>query len=97
MDSYNEVTAVTNSQERSAARQSETVPLSIVEYRPWSSSLECLAKNAATTVKLIYLDGDKRLSLQFHGNLAEYWKQIKGPIKVKLEDEERDLQTNESY
>ena len=99
MGSYIEVTLVTNSQQRSAIRQSESVPLSIVEHRPWSSSLKCFAKNAATTtttVKLIYLDGDKRLSLQFRNNLAEYWKQIKGPIKVKLEDEKRDLQTNES-
>jgi mannose-6-phosphate isomerase len=55
-----------------------------------------LAKNVATTVTLIHLEGGKRHYLQFHYNRAEYWKVIKGPIKVKLEDEERLLQTNES-
>lgn len=65
------------------------------EKRPWGS-FERYTLNEACTVKLVYLDGDKRLSKQFHNNRSEFWKVIKGPVKVLLGNETMTLQVGES-
>jgi mannose-1-phosphate guanylyltransferase len=68
----------------------------IVESRPWGH-FERFTLNEKCTVKLIYLDGGKRLSLQYHNNRAEFWKVVKGPVKVQIgNDTIRVLQTGES-
>jgi mannose-6-phosphate isomerase-like protein (cupin superfamily) len=69
--------------------------VAIEERRPWGR-FERFTLNEQCTVKLVYLDGDKRLSLQYHSNRSEFWKVIKGPIKVQLGDSTRTLQTGES-
>jgi mannose-1-phosphate guanylyltransferase len=45
---------------------------------------------------MVYLDGDKRLSLQYHDNRSEFWKVIKGPVKVQLKEDVKTLQTGDS-
>jgi len=68
----------------------------IIESRPWGH-FERFTLNEKCTVKLVYLDGDKRLSLQYHNNRAEFWKVVKGPVKVQLgKDTIKVLQTGES-
>jgi mannose-6-phosphate isomerase-like protein (cupin superfamily) len=69
--------------------------VAIVEKRPWGR-FERFTLNEQCTVKLVYLDGDKRLSLQYHNNRSEFWKVIKGPIKVQLGNDTKTLQTGES-
>jgi mannose-1-phosphate guanylyltransferase len=69
--------------------------LTVVEQRPWGK-FERFTLNEKCTVKLVYLDGDKRLSLQYHDKRSEFWKVIKGPIKVQLDKETRVLQTGET-
>lgn len=69
--------------------------LTIVEKRPWGS-FERFTLNEPSTVKLVYLDGDKRLSLQYHNNRSEFWKVIKGPVKVQLGNDTKTLQTGET-
>jgi mannose-6-phosphate isomerase-like protein (cupin superfamily) len=69
--------------------------VTLVEKRPWGS-FERFTLNEISTVKLVYLEGDKRLSLQYHNNRSEYWKVIKGPVKVQLGEETRTLQSGES-
>jgi mannose-1-phosphate guanylyltransferase len=74
--------------------------LVIVEKRPWGH-FERFTLNEPCTVKLVYVDGDKRLSLQYHDNRSEFWKVVKGPVKVQLgrsKDalETKTLQTGES-
>jgi mannose-1-phosphate guanylyltransferase len=69
--------------------------VAIVEKRPWGR-FERFTLNEQCTVKLVYLDGDKRLSLQYHNNRSEFWKIIKGPVKVQLGNETKTLQTEES-
>jgi mannose-6-phosphate isomerase len=69
--------------------------VSKVEERPWGR-FERFTQNEASTVKLIYLDGDKRLSLQYHNRRKEFWKVIKGQIRVQLDKETRTLNTGES-
>jgi mannose-6-phosphate isomerase-like protein (cupin superfamily) len=65
------------------------------ESRPWGH-FERFTLNESCTVKLIHLDYDKRLSLQYHNNRSEFWKVVKGPIKVQIGDETRVLQTGET-
>jgi len=65
------------------------------EKRPWGH-FERFTLNEPCTVKLVYLDGDKRLSLQYHNNRAEFWKVVKGPVKVQLGDDVKLLQTGET-
>ena len=45
---------------------------------------------------MVYLDGDKRLSLQYHTSRTEFWKVVKGPVKVQLGEEVKVLQTGDS-
>jgi len=53
------------------------------EMRPWGR-YERFTLNELSTVKLVYLDGDKRLSLQYHDKRTEFWKVIKGPVRVQI-------------
>ena len=67
----------------------------ITEKRPWGH-FERYTLNEQSTVKMVYLDGDKRLSLQYHSNRSEFWKVIKGPVKVQLDKDIKILQTGDS-
>lgn len=67
----------------------------IAERRPWGH-FERFTLNETCTVKLVYVDADKRLSLQYHNNRSEFWKVIKGPIKVQIGEEIKTLQTGET-
>jgi len=67
----------------------------ITETRPWGR-FERFTLNERCTVKLVYLDGDKRLSLQYHEKRSEFWKVVKGPVKVQVGNDTRTLQTGES-
>lgn len=55
----------------------------VVESRPWGK-FERFTLNEPSTVKLVYLNRDKRLSLQYHDNRTEFWKVVKGPVKVQI-------------
>ena len=67
----------------------------ISENRPWGR-FERFTLNELSTVKLVYLDGGKRLSLQYHNNRSEFWKIIKGPVKVQINNDTKTLKTGES-
>jgi mannose-6-phosphate isomerase-like protein (cupin superfamily) len=67
----------------------------ISEKRPWGH-FERFTLNERCTVKLVYVDGDKRLSLQYHNNRSEFWKVVSGPAKVQLGNEIKVLQTGET-
>ena len=69
--------------------------MTIKEERPWGR-FERFTLNEKSTVKLVYLSGDKRLSLQYHDNRSEFWKVIKGPVKVRIGDDTKTLETGES-
>ncbi|AIF82362.1 mannose-6-phosphate isomerase, type 2 [Candidatus Nitrososphaera evergladensis SR1] len=65
------------------------------ETRPWGH-FERFTLNEPCTVKLVYVDGDKRLSLQYHNNRSEFWKVVKGPVKVQIGEEKKLLQTGDT-
>ena len=64
----------------------------VEEKRPWGK-FERFTLNEPCTVKLVYVDGDKRLSLQYHNNRSEFWKVVKGPVKVQIGKSEDALDT----
>jgi mannose-1-phosphate guanylyltransferase len=55
------------------------------EDRPWGR-FEKFHENQPCTVKLIYINLNSRLSLQYHKERWEFWKIIKGTAQVELED-----------
>ena len=65
------------------------------EERPWGR-FERFTLNEASTVKLVYVQGGKRLSLQYHNHRTEFWKVVKGPVTVQIGKEARILMTGNS-
>ena len=66
-----------------------------MEKRPWGR-FELFTLNEPCTVKLVYVDSDKRLSLQYHNNRSEFWKVVKGPVKVQIGNETKTLQEGDT-
>jgi mannose-1-phosphate guanylyltransferase len=65
------------------------------EDRPWGS-FEKFHENQQCTVKLIYVNANSRLSLQYHNERWEFWKIVKGIAEVQLEDKLITLKESES-
>jgi mannose-1-phosphate guanylyltransferase len=55
------------------------------EDRPWGG-FEKFHENKPCTVKLIYINPDSRLSLQYHKQRWEFWKVVRGVAEVELEE-----------
>jgi mannose-6-phosphate isomerase len=54
------------------------------ESRPWGR-FEKFHENKFCTVKLIYVNANSRLSLQYHKKRSEFWKVIKGTAMVEID------------
>ena len=54
------------------------------EIRPWGR-FEKFHENKSCTVKLIYVNANSRLSLQYHKERSEFWKVIKGTAVVEID------------
>jgi mannose-6-phosphate isomerase len=65
------------------------------ENRPWGK-FEKFHENKACTVKLIYVNANSRLSLQYHKKRSEFWKVIKGTAMVELDEKTVTLQEGET-
>ncbi len=68
------------------------MPDTMIETRPWGH-FERFTLNEKCTVKLIYVDKDKRLSLQYHNNRTEFWKIVNGPVKIQIGKTKDSLET----
>ena len=55
------------------------------EIRPWGR-FEKFHENKSCTVKLIYVNANSRLSLQYHKKRSEFWKVIKGTAMVEVDE-----------
>ena len=55
------------------------------ESRPWGR-FEKFHENKSCTVKLIYVNANSRLSLQYHKKRSEFWKVIKGTAMVEVNE-----------
>jgi mannose-1-phosphate guanylyltransferase len=67
-----------------------------VEDRPWGK-FEKYIENEKCTVKILYLKPNSQLSMQYHTKRDEWWKVIKGSIKIHVNDEEFGLKENDSF
>jgi mannose-6-phosphate isomerase len=54
------------------------------EDRPWGR-FEKFHENKKSTVKLIYITPNHRLSLQYHTRRNEFWRIIKGTAEVEID------------
>jgi mannose-6-phosphate isomerase len=54
------------------------------EIRPWGR-FEKFHENKSCTIKLIYVNANSRLSLQYHKKRSEFWKVIKGTAVVEID------------
>jgi mannose-6-phosphate isomerase len=54
------------------------------EERPWGR-FEKFHENKPSTIKLIHINANSRLSLQYHKKRSEFWKVIKGTAMVELD------------
>ena len=64
-----------------------------IVQKPWGE-FETLIENSKCTVKVLYLDGGHRTSLQYHKKRVEYHKLISGTCKLQLGKQMILLQTN---
>jgi mannose-6-phosphate isomerase len=55
------------------------------ESRPWGR-FEKFHENKSCTVKLIYVNANSRLSLQYHKKRSEFWKVIEGTAMVEIDE-----------
>jgi mannose-6-phosphate isomerase len=55
------------------------------ESRPWGR-FDKFHENKSCTVKLIYVNANSRLSLQYHKKRSEFWKVIKGTAMVEIDE-----------
>ena len=67
-----------------------------VEDRPWGK-FERYIENEKCTVKILYLKSNSQTSLQYHSKRDEWWKVIKGAIKIHVNDNEYQLTENDSF
>jgi mannose-1-phosphate guanylyltransferase len=65
------------------------------ERRPWGK-FEKFHENKPCTVKLIHVDPNSRLSLQYHTNRSEFWQVVKGTATVDLDGENYILNEGDS-
>ena len=65
------------------------------ENRPWGK-FEKFHENKSCTVKLIYVNANSRLSLQYHKKRSEFWKVIKGTAMVEIDERTVTLQEGET-
>jgi mannose-6-phosphate isomerase-like protein (cupin superfamily) len=65
------------------------------ESRPWGK-FEKFNENKPCTVKLIYVNANSRLSLQYHNKRSEFWKVMKGTAMVELDDRTKILTEGET-
>jgi mannose-1-phosphate guanylyltransferase len=65
------------------------------ETRPWGK-FEKFHENQLCTVKLIYVNTNSRLSLQYHEHRMEFWKIVKGKAKVEIDEIEHIATENDN-
>ena len=65
------------------------------ERRPWGR-FEKFHENKPCTVKLIHVNPNSRLSLQYHMNRSEFWRVVKGTAIAEVDGESFILKEGDS-
>ncbi|MFT4343610.1 MAG: phosphomannose isomerase type II C-terminal cupin domain [Candidatus Woesearchaeota archaeon] len=58
-------------------------PQTYTEKRPWGK-FEQFTHNEVSTVKIITVNADGELSIQYHHHRDEFWRVIEGTVKVRI-------------
>ena len=66
------------------------------EKRPWGEFVQ-FTKNTPSTVKIITVKAGESLSLQKHGNRAEFWRVISGVGSIEIGDDSFSAKQNDEY
>ncbi len=66
------------------------------EKRPWGN-FEQFCKNEQCTVKIINVEPNEELSLQYHNNRDEFWKIIAGRAKIIIGDKINDGKETDEF
>ncbi len=69
-------------------------PLRYVEERPWGG-FEKFVQNEPVSVKRIWVEPGKRLSLQSHTMRSELWTMLSGSMEVQVDDVVRTVSTGD--
>ena len=60
------------------------------EKRPWGY-FEKFHENRPSTVKLLNINANARLSLQYHAKREEFWRIVKGSALIEVDDKKLSL------
>ena len=71
------------------------MPKETVE-RPWGK-FEQFTLNEPTTIKLLYVDPNQALSLQYHNQRTEFWKVVEGSGQVVIGDETLEAKVGDEF
>ena len=66
------------------------------EERPWGSFTEFI-KNEKATVKIIKVEKEGKLSLQYHKNRDEFWKVLKGNPQITIGGDVIDAKEDDEF
>ncbi|UCD04589.1 MAG: phosphomannose isomerase type II C-terminal cupin domain [Candidatus Woesearchaeota archaeon] len=66
------------------------------EKRPWGN-FEQFCKNEKCTVKMITVNPNEKLSLQYHNDRDEFWRVVLGSGVVVIRDEEIKCKENDEF
>ncbi len=66
------------------------------EERPWGN-FEKFIENSPSTVKIITVNKNKKLSLQSHNKRSEFWKVISGDGIFQIGDTHNNVSTGDEY
>ncbi len=66
------------------------------DERPWGSE-EIFTQNEISTVKILTIKPNQRLSLQYHNNRQEFWKLIEGEAIFEIDGKKIDVKIGDEY
>tara|TARA_X000000368_G_scaffold266107_1_gene210761 strand:+ start:4477 stop:4821 length:345 start_codon:yes stop_codon:yes gene_type:complete len=64
--------------------------------RPWGYWLTVAEEKNNFKIKMIYVNPDKRLSLQSHNHRSEHWVIVQGKANIQIGKDEHKLEKNQS-
>lgn len=67
-----------------------------IEKRPWGI-FEEFTKNKKSTIKILTIEPNQELSLQFHENRWEFWKVLSGNPLIQIGDEKIESKPEDSF